>query len=289
MHLPIFLQHPINLLSLSFPYYMCGFFLFAFIGWCGECLYARLVQGHWVNRGFLNGPLCPIYGVGAMSVSLMLSPFRLDSFGLFLVGGLLCTVLELITGAAMESIWHLRWWDYSKSKFNFKGYICLSASLAWGVLSVVLIHLIDPFIFYYMEKIPKNIVSIIAIVLSCILFVDLIVTVVSSSKLSNNIKKVSGLKDQLREKYVDPLQEKYVDPLQEKYSEHMEKIMSTTTTVQKRLLRAFPTMESTHFSQGLDMVREKFSKITTILSNDSEEIKEDIKEKIKKEEHSKEQ
>lgn len=274
MHTPIFLKQPVDLLSLSWQYYICGFFLFAFIGWCGECLYARFIHGHWVNRGFLNGPLCPIYGVGAMTVSLMLSPFNLDSFGLFVVGGLLCTILEYITGTIMEKIWHLRWWDYSKAKFNLQGRICLSASLAWGVLSVVLIRLIDPFIFFYMEKVPKNTLTAIAVILSVIMIVDLVITVVSSAKLSYNIKTASDLTDQLRSKYVDPLHDKKAD-MEKKYAERMETLMAATSNVQKRLLRAFPTMDSVNFSQGLETVREKISKLTTKLSSDSEDEKDE--------------
>ncbi len=254
MSTPIFLEQPVNLISLGWPYYFAGFFLFAFIGWCGECIYAYYVHHHWVNRGFLNGPVCPIYGVGAMSVTLILAPLQLDSFALFLVGGLLCTVLEYFTGLIMEKIWHLKWWDYSHVKFNIKGYVCLSASIAWGVLCVFLIRLIDPFIFYYMAKIPRNIVQTTVIILFIILTIDLIITVVSSAMLSHNIKSLSDLAEQWREKRAEDEPE---------HQELKETILSHINHFQKRLLRAFPTMDSIRFSEGMVSIREKIEQLAS--------------------------
>lgn len=145
------------------------FFIYGFIGWCLEVCYNAVDQGVWSNRGFLNGTICPIYGVGVVVVLYILEP--ISQFGplLFVGGVVLCSAIELITGYVMEKIFHQRWWDYSNEKFNIKGYICLKFSLYWGVGVVFVVKLVHPSIQGFVDWIPYE-VGVVALTIALIAF-----------------------------------------------------------------------------------------------------------------------
>lgn len=122
------------------------FFIYSFLGWLWETCYVSAKKGELVNRGFINGPFCTIYGFGALAVYLILKPVS-DNLLLLFVGGIVvATALEYVTAVLMESIFHTSWWDYSDKKFNFQGRICLGASLGWGVFTVGLFRVLHPMV-----------------------------------------------------------------------------------------------------------------------------------------------
>ncbi len=118
------------------------FFIYCFLGWVWESCYVSAKSGHWVNRGFLHGPLLPIYGSGAIIVLFLTLPVRENIPLIFLLGMTGATVLEYVTGALMEKLFGVRYWDYSKQFCNLNGHICLGCSLGWGVFSVLLVRVI---------------------------------------------------------------------------------------------------------------------------------------------------
>lgn len=129
-----------------YPYSLAQWFLFfyiyCFLGWVWESCYVSVKQKRWVNRGFMHGPFLPIYGSGAIMVLLVTIPVKEHLELVFLSGMVGATVLEYCTGAAMEAIFHVRYWDYSKKPFNLNGHICLMSSLAWGVFSILMIQVL---------------------------------------------------------------------------------------------------------------------------------------------------
>lgn len=138
-------------MAVSFTDLVLYFFLYSFIGWVMETILCSILEKHFVNRGFLNGPICPIYGCGVLLILLCLTPVKdrisalwLALLVVFVVGVVLASVLEYVTSWLMEKLFHARWWDYSTHKFNLNGRICLDTSLAWGVLSILLVYLIQP-------------------------------------------------------------------------------------------------------------------------------------------------
>jgi uncharacterized membrane protein len=152
------------------------FFIYGFIGWCLEVCYNALEQGEWSNRGFLNGTICPIYGIGVVVVLAIMEP--ISDFGplLFVGGVVLCSALELVTGYVMEKVFHQRWWDYSDEKFNIKGYVCLKFSLYWGVGVVFVVKLVHPTIQRFVDWIPYE-VGLVALTIALIVFaIDLVDT-----------------------------------------------------------------------------------------------------------------
>ena len=120
------------------------FFLYCFLGWVWESCYVSARQRRWVNRGFLHGPLLPIYGFGAVIILWATLPVRGSLPLIFLLGMLAATALEYVTGAAMEALFKVRYWDYSGKPFNLNGHICLTCSLAWGAFSVLLVKVLHP-------------------------------------------------------------------------------------------------------------------------------------------------
>ena len=119
-----------------------------------EVSFVAVTSGRVVNRGFLNGPVCPIYGVGMLGALVLLEPVSENLLLLFLLGMLLCTLVELIGGWALERAFHTRWWDYSDEPFNLGGYICLRFSIMWGLAVTFAVRLIHPLIFAMVNWIP---------------------------------------------------------------------------------------------------------------------------------------
>ena len=128
----------------SLGQWLLFFFLYCFLGWVWESCYVSAKRRQWVNRGFLHGPMLPIYGTGAVIILLATIPVRDSLWLVFLLGMLAATALEYVTGAAMEALFKVRYWDYSKQPFNLNGYICLTSSLAWGAFSILLVRFLHP-------------------------------------------------------------------------------------------------------------------------------------------------
>lgn len=118
------------------------FTIYSFLGWCSEVIFATVTTGKFVNRGFLNGPVCPIYGFGMSLVLLVLLPFSDNIPLLFIGGALLTSAIELVGGWALKKFFHTTWWDYSDQPFNLGGYICLKFSILWGLCVVVVIRIV---------------------------------------------------------------------------------------------------------------------------------------------------
>ena len=132
--------------GIDFYHLMNWLIIYSFFGWVWETCYVSVKSGKFVNRGFINGPLCTIYGFGAVSVYVILRPFSDNLLYLYLGGVVVATALEYVTAVLMESIFHTSWWDYSDNKFNFQGRICLGASLGWGAFTVILFKVLHPLV-----------------------------------------------------------------------------------------------------------------------------------------------
>ena len=130
------------------------FLVYSCLGWCLEVVYAAATTGQIVNRGFLNGPVCPIYGFGMVIVLFDLTPFARSTLALYIGGVILPSALELVGGWALYKLYHTRWWDYSDKPFNIGGYICLEFSLLWGVGTLVMMKAIHPTIAGLVELVP---------------------------------------------------------------------------------------------------------------------------------------
>ena len=175
------------------------FFIYAFLGWCTEVSYAALVTGKFVNRGFLNGPVCPIYGFGVVIVLTCLTPLADNLLLLFLGSVVLTSALEWITGFVLEKLFHQRWWDYSDQPFNLSGYICLRFSIAWGFACMFVVKLLHPTVLLFIRIIPQALGVVLLVLLGAVMAVDLSATVSAIGKLNHRLEQLDELAAKIKE------------------------------------------------------------------------------------------
>ncbi len=174
------------------------FLIYAFLGWCAEEVFHAVRIGKFVNRGFLNGPWCPIYGFGMIQVILFLYPLRRNVLVLFLGSTVLLTLLELVTGFVLNHVFHSRWWDYSDKPFQLGGYICLPFSLAWGVAGTLVIEVLQDLIFGLVKIFPHLPGLIAESVISAVFITDCGLTLFTVLKLTGKIHALDELSRGLR-------------------------------------------------------------------------------------------
>lgn len=175
------------------------FFIYTFLGWCTEVCYVTLLKGKFVNRGFLNGPACPIYGFGALIVLICLTPLKGSKPLLFLGSMILTSLLELLTGFVLEKIFHQRWWDYTDEPFNIGGYICLRFSVGWGLACMFVVYLLHPTVLLFIRLIPHSIGLALLTALSFLMIVDLIATVRTITRLNRRLSQIDELAARIKD------------------------------------------------------------------------------------------
>lgn len=175
------------------------FFIYAFLGWCTEVSYAALKSGRFVNRGFLNGPVCPVYGCGAVIVLWVLEPLRGNLLLLFLGSVALTSLLEWLTGFVLERLLHQRWWDYSQEPFNLNGYICLRFSIAWGLACLFVVKLVHPSVLWCIRTIPHPVGVGLLILFSVTMAVDLAATVRTIARINRQLSQLDELAAGIKE------------------------------------------------------------------------------------------
>ncbi len=174
------------------------FFIYAFLGWCCEVIFAAVKEGRFVNRGFLNGPVCPIYGFGVITVLMILWGVK-DNFVLLFFGSVLLTsVLEYATGYILEKFFHMRWWDYSSEHFNIKGYVCLKFSILWGLACLIVVDIVHPAIENLVLHLPVRLTVVLLCVLTFALLADVIITAIGISNTNKYLKLLSSTGIRLR-------------------------------------------------------------------------------------------
>lgn len=217
----------LSIRGVDFYHLINWFFIYSFFGWLWETCFVSLKNGKYVNRGFINGPFCTIYGFGALSVYLILKPVSDSILCLFFGGIVVATVLEYVTAVLMESIFHTSWWDYSDNKFNLQGRICLGASLGWGVFTLLLFKVLHPAVEKLVSLYPVNVGEIAVCVISVGYLVDFAYSAAAAFKLHERIPVIEQAVEQAR------------DELLLKMHEHLKSVSftkdATLETVKERL------------------------------------------------------
>ena len=244
---------------MDFKIYFLYFILYSIVGWCIEMIYCRICQGKWVDRGFLFGPYCPIYGFGAIILILSLQPFSANPILLFILSLILTTTLEYVTSYIMEKLFNAKWWDYSHLPFNINGRVCLLNSIYWGFLSVFFLEIWNPLVETQLTKIPNDIILYIDIILVAYIVVDMILSSIKASNLSKRIKKLIQLGENLKEKL-----EELKKTSSEKQKVALQKIIDDLKLRQRvirlkvdkqvhNLKKAFPSVQSEHIKEYLKL------------------------------------
>ena len=269
---------------MSIYYSILYFFVYGFLGWCTENKFAAFKQHRFVNRGFLNGPICPIYGVGVTLVIACLEAFQSNLLLLYISSVILVTVLEGVTGWAMDKLFHNKWWDYSKLPFNIGGYVCLLFSLIWGVACVFIVYFVHPLIHQVLSLIPHTAGIALIAILGIALLSDMIVTTSAIVKFNQYLELLKHITDELHAisnqigaelyqnvMHVLDMQEssrQKLDDVKLEVSEEIRmQIVELKTRAQnlgekvpkpaRRLLKAFPKLESRNYKAQLELFRKK--------------------------------
>ncbi|WP_207761582.1 putative ABC transporter permease [Bifidobacterium felsineum] len=193
-------------MMLFLEYLFLWFIFYSFAGWVYESILVSCQQHRWVNRGFLNGPLCPIYGTGAVAGVVILGQIH-NPVVLFFLAMIGASVLEYFTSWAMEQLFHARWWDYSHFRFNLNGRICLLGAVVFGIGGVLIVDVIQPQVARVTDMIPLQIIHVLFIVLMALTIADTIVTVCGIVNFEQSLEqfKIAMAKygDAVREKVGD--------------------------------------------------------------------------------------
>lgn len=171
-------------------FYFILFLIYSIIDWVMEVIFTLFKDKTLVNRGFLIGPYCPIYGCGCVLIILLLKRYSNDFFLLFIMSMVVCSILEYLTSYIMEKLFKARWWDYSDRKFNINGRICLETMIPFGLLGCLLMYVINPFISGFISKVPKDILNPISIVLFILFVIDNIASYSIITKLHLHTNKI---------------------------------------------------------------------------------------------------
>ncbi len=201
------------------------FFIYAFVGWGVEVIFCRIFDTHkFVNRGFLTGPICPIYGFGDLFIFLFLSKYKEAPIILYCMSVIIESILEYTTSYVMEKIFKNRWWDYSQFKYNINGRICLETMLPFGLLALFMMYIFNPFILNTISKIPDNIVMYTSITLFVLTIIDVIISfnvIITLKNISANIRCDST----------------------EAITKKVREILFNKTIFHRRLVQSFPGMK----------------------------------------------
>ena len=220
------------------------FVFYSFLGWACETIFCSFARKRFINRGFLNGPFCPIYGFGALLVLNLFGRYQDDLLALFLLSIIVTSAVEYVTSFVLEKLFHLSLWDYSGRKWNINGRVCLRKSLLFGVLSVLMVRVIHPWVIQMFEALPPWLIVTLLSVLAAYFIADLAVSAAALVRINRvagrrqlELEQLTGLRNEIRSQSRERL--------------HM---------VHKRLLKAFPNMKSPHFPEALQEMQELIKK-----------------------------
>lgn len=207
--------------------YSVLFFFYSAAGWLLESVYCSIGEKKIINRGFLTGPLCPIYGVAAVVMTVLIyNPFKDNPLIVFLLGIILCDIVEYITSYLMEKLFAARWWDYTYELLNVNGRICLKHSLYWGVISVVFVRVIHPSVEKLYDKVNGEYISYIFALLMIVFTIDLINAVIKAIDIRKLQLKLNGIIEAINSNL-----DSAIDNVEEKYSVMKEIIEKQTDKV----------------------------------------------------------
>ena len=204
--------------------YFLLFISYAFLGWCMEVTCKFIQYKKFINRGFLIGPYCPIYGWGALAITILLKRYMEDPLVLFVMSTIICSIIEYLTSYFMEKKYHARWWDYSNKKFNINGRICLETLIPFGILGVAIMYGTNPILFKLYNQIPQLVINI----LTVILFIGFIVDNIISSNIISSIN-VEG--------------NKLIKDNTEEITEKIKQVLRQKSSLHRRLINAYPGLK----------------------------------------------
>ena len=234
------------------------FVIYSFLGWGLESIVRTICERKIINTGFLIGPFCPIYGFGAIIMILFLNQYKNNIILLFIVSVIALSLWEYIVGVLLEKFFHTKYWDYSNHKFNFKGRICLTNSIAWGILGVLFINYIHPFIIQLIGYMNFTYLAIGTSIIALILLIDAIISVVKIKNIQSTLQKVEEINEQIKQK-LSELKEKEKISANDNLQNLINRLKTRRDRTIKhlyrrayRLKKAFPAIDTKEFTEILN-------------------------------------
>lgn len=251
------------------------FIMFSFVGWISEVLYVGIFHEHkFVNRGFLYGPICPVYGFGGV-VILLLPPSLYNTWiPLFFASMILCTAVEYLVSWIMEKMFHARWWDYSHYKFNINGRICLLNSVLFGFMGLGVIHFVYPYMLAFLNWLGDFVTKTSADIIGIGLGIDMVATIRKLVDFSATVEKIKTFGDSLRDHYgneiwfrgenfaemlasVKEQAEINKDKISQSLLEKIERFQTARNKAAESFMAHFPTMKSIQYKDELEHLKSK--------------------------------
>lgn len=208
--------------------YFLIYIIYAFFGWILECLYAFIKSKKFVNRGFLIGPWIPIYGYGALLITLLLKKYIDDPFALFAMSLIVCSILEYVTSYVLEKIFKVRWWDYSSNKYNINGRVCLETMIPFGIMGMIVMYIINPLIMDMINNLSYFSLNFITILIFIFFLIDNVISFKLAGELKNMRFKVNS----------DNTEE-----INKKIRKKLEKHYAVLRVLYLRIVNAFPKLK----------------------------------------------
>lgn len=235
------------------------FYFYCFFGWIFESTYVSVKSRHFVNRGFMRGPFLPIYGSGAIMMLVVSMPFQDNIVLTYLAGCAGATVLELVTGMAMESLFKVRYWDYSNQKFNYKGHICLSSTVAWGFLTILMTEFLHKGVEKIVFTIPETAVTVLTVVLSVYIVADFTLSFKAAMDLRDILIKLEKAREEM---------------------EHIQKRLDVLIAVASDEMENKRQQREEKAEEFMDSVEEKFARIRERLTIEPDAFMDNVKEEL---------
>ena len=237
------------------------FLIYSILGWVMESVFRSVMEKRIINTGFLKGPICPIYGFGAIIMITILKNLENNIILLFIISLIILTIWEYIVGVLLEKIFHTKYCDYSDHKINFQGRICLSNSIYWGILGVVFVKFIHPFIQRIVGNTDINILYFVVTISSLVFMVDVITSVIKVKNIQSALRKIEELNNQIKEKLKEIKTEKTTEKLD--ITENIQKIVNDLNEKRNRIIirlyrnvyrlkKAFPAIDTKEIREILN-------------------------------------
>ncbi|MBR1377005.1 MAG: putative ABC transporter permease [Bacilli bacterium] len=188
--------------------YILLFLIYSVIGWTMEVVVSLVYRHRFINRGFLIGPCCPIYGFGGLFITIFLTRYKDDMLVFFVMTMFICTILEYFTSYIMEKLFKARWWDYSQKKFHINGRVCIDAMFGFAAVGGAVIYILNPFLTIWLGNTPYIVKQVTSIVLMLVFIIDVIVSLVVMSNLKHVKYKNKDNTEEITKKTKEALREK---------------------------------------------------------------------------------
>lgn len=252
------------------------FIVYSIGGWIIEGIFRSFCEKKLINTGFLNGPFCPIYGIGTIIMILFLKKFQNNTIILFIISFLSLSIWEYTVGILLEKIFKTKYWDYSDHKINIKGRVCLTNSIYWGILGILFIKYIHPFVEQNITSINPNVLKNATLIITFLFIIDTTISVISTINIKAALQKIEELNNQIKEK-IEELKNLNNKDIK---TEIIEGMQNKINTLKKRKNRIFRKLYKRVYRLKKAFPDIQSSEITEILSRKIEFIK---KEKTKEE------